>query len=121
MPTVIFEPQPPTAAALHASLEPPPRGVDAAPPLRVEVPEGGALADVCDDAGAAVPFSCRGANCGTCRIEVLEGASELTAPDDEEIRVLELFDRAPSHRLACCVKMRPGLAVVRVRPVADDA
>jgi ferredoxin len=118
MPTIVFEPAPSAGAPDSArSLR---RATDAPVALTVSAPEGGALADVCDDAGAPVPFSCRGANCGTCRIEVLEGASELTAPEAEEIRILELFAAAPSHRLACCVKMRPGLAVVRVRVVGDD-
>ena len=119
MPTVVFEPAAPSAQdRASSSRERRPTHEPAA--LTVSAPDGGALADVCDDAGAPVPFSCRGANCGTCRIVVLEGASELTAPDAEETRILELFAAAPTHRLACCVKMLPGLKVVRVRPVADD-
>src|SRR5438128_592222 len=92
----------------------------AAPPLTVSVPEGGSLADVCDDHAAPVPFSCRSANCGTCRIEVLEGASELTAPEDDELDVLDLFGLSPdNHRLACQAKMRPGTGTLRVRAVGD--
>jgi ferredoxin len=86
----------------------------------IAAPEGGSLVDLCDDHAAAIPFSCRSANCGTCRVEVLEGASELCEPEDEELDVLEIFAAPPSHRLACCAKMKPGLATLRIRPV-DDA
>src|SRR5690606_34619412 len=41
--------------------------------LEVDVPEGGPLVDVCDEHDAPVPFSCRSASCGTCRLDVLEG------------------------------------------------
>src|SRR5262249_17940488 len=53
----------------------------------VDVPEGGALVDVCDEYLAPVPFSCRSASCATCHIEVLEGAELLEPPEAEE-RVL---------------------------------
>ena len=49
-------------------------------PVIVVVPEGGALVDTCDDNNAPVPFSCKSASCGTCRIEILEGADELLPP-----------------------------------------
>jgi 2Fe-2S ferredoxin len=107
MPTVIFE----TATV-------------GGEPLTVKAPEGGSLGDLCDDVGAPIPFSCRSANCGTCRIHVLEGAEHLLAADDEELDVLDAFSVAPpAQRLACQAKMRPdstGLEVLRVRPVGDD-
>ena len=106
MPTVIFER---TAS-------------DPGEPLTVAVPEGGALVDTCDDHSAPVPFSCKSAACGTCRIEILEGADELLPPADDELDVLDIFDMPPPrHRLACQAKMKPGLATLRVRGVADDA
>ena len=102
MPTVVFESK-------------------GAPPLTVEAPQGGRLADLCDAVEAPVPFSCRAANCGTCRIHVLEGADELLPAEDEELDVLDVFAVAPpAQRLACQAKMKPGLAVLRIRPVDDD-
>ena len=93
-----------------------------APTLTVAVPGGGAMIDVCDDTQSAVPFSCRGANCGTCRVDILEGVAELLPPEEEELEVLDLFgDDAAKRRLACQAKMRPGLATLRIRPVDDDA
>jgi ferredoxin len=94
---------------------------NAATPLLVPVPEGGALVDTCDDHGAPIPFSCKSASCGTCRIEILEGASELLPPADDELDVLDIFSlEPPKHRLACQAKMKPGLATLRVRAVDDE-
>ena len=93
-------------------------GID---PMRIDAVEGGALADLCDDVGAPVPFSCRSANCGTCRIVVLEGADQLEGADDEELDVLDVFGNVPpGFRLACCAKMLSGSGVLRLRPVTDD-
>jgi 2Fe-2S ferredoxin len=90
-------------------------------PLIVPVPEGGALVDTCDDYEAPVPFSCKSASCGTCRIEILEGATELLPPADDELDVLDIFAMSPPrHRLACQAKMKAGLATLRVRAVDDD-
>jgi ferredoxin len=87
----------------------------AAPAVEACVPEGGALVDVCDDTLAPVPFSCKSANCGTCRVEVLEGADELLPPNDDELEVLHLFGAPRGVRLACQAKMKPGLARLHVR------
>ncbi|MBP9114251.1 MAG: (2Fe-2S)-binding protein [Polyangiaceae bacterium] len=86
----------------------------------VEVPNGGALQDVCDAHDSPVPFSCRSANCGTCRIEVLEGADLILPPEDEELDILDVFSlKAPKFRLACQSKLKPGGGVVRVKPAED--
>jgi len=92
-----------------------------APPLQVEAPDGGSLADLCDDHDAPIPFSCRSANCGTCRIIVLEGATLLLDAEDEELDVLDAFAAAPpKQRLTCQAKMRPGAGVLRVRAAEDN-
>lgn len=89
--------------------------------LTVDAPEGGSLADLCDRVDAPIPFSCRSANCGTCRIEVLEGQSELLPPKDEELDILDIFAiEPPKHRLACQSQMKPGLGVLRVRSIYED-
>jgi len=92
----------------------------AAPPLGVSAPDGGRLVDVCDERSACIPFSCRSASCGTCRIDVLEGAELLDPPRDDEIDVLEIFGDDPSRRrLACQVRFRGGQGLLRVRPCDD--
>ena len=86
----------------------------------VEAPDGGALADLCDDHEAPIPFSCRSASCATCHIEVLEGAESLLDPADEELDVLEAIESAPpKYRLACCAKVKAGPGTVRVRAQND--
>jgi 2Fe-2S ferredoxin len=108
VPTVIFEPNP----------NEPDRAPT--PPLVVPVPRGGPLVDVCDSHAAPVPFSCKSANCGTCRIDVLEGMAELLPAEDDELDLLDILTARPSQRLACQAKMKPGLGVLRVRAVTDD-
>jgi 2Fe-2S ferredoxin len=86
--------------------------------------EGGALVDLCDEIAAPIPFSCRSANCGTCRIVILEGASELLPPEDEELDVIDIFGGTATgdtpQRLACCARLKRGEALIRLRPVRDD-
>jgi ferredoxin len=85
-------------------------------PIEVTRSEGGPLIDVCDEHGAPVPFSCRSASCGTCRIDVLEGGELLEPPRDEELDVLDAFgDDARKRRLACQARLRalPGRLVVK--------
>jgi 2Fe-2S ferredoxin len=91
------------------------------PPLAVDVPDGGRLLDTCDEHGAPIPFSCRGASCGTCRIDVLEGIDELEPAADEELDILDIFGDSPrARRLACQARMRPGLGVLRIRTVNEE-
>jgi ferredoxin len=86
------------------------------PPLEVSVPDGGPLIDLCDELNAPIPFSCRSASCGTCRVDVLEGAALLEPPADEELDVLDVFGDDPaSRRLACQLRVRQGPGRLRVR------
>ncbi len=97
-----------------------------AEPLVIEVPGGGKLVDVCDTSAAPVPFSCRSASCGTCRIEVLEGAELLEPALDEELEVLDVFGDDPKKkRLACQARLctgRTGRIKVRAinEPLTDE-
>lgn len=86
----------------------------------VEAADGAALADLCDDHEAPIPFSCRSASCATCHIEVLEGPDALLPPEDEELDVLEaIASPPPKFRLACCARLKPGGGTVRVRAQND--
>jgi ferredoxin len=85
--------------------------------VEVDAPEGGRLVDFCDERAAPVPFSCRSASCGTCRVDVLEGGNLLEPPRDEELDVLDIFGDDPARRrLACQAQVRAGNGRVRVRP-----
>lgn len=90
-------------------------------PLTVNAKEGGTLGDLCDASSAPIPFSCRSATCGTCRLVVLEGANELLPPEEDELDLLDVFGATPDkQRLACQAKIRPGEGKLRVRPVTDQ-
>ncbi len=86
----------------------------AGPSVRVE--GEGRLVDLCDEVRAPVELSCRGASCGTCRVEVLAGADLLEPPAAPELEVLhKLVTETTGHRLACQAVVRPGQGIVRLR------
>jgi len=75
-----------------------------------DVPAGAALVDLCDQLNAPIPFSCRSASCGTCRLVVLEGANLLAEAEDEELQVLDAFGQAPPERRLACQARLPAFA-----------
>jgi ferredoxin len=88
------------------------------PPLEVFAPDGSRLVDLCDERCAPVPFSCRSATCGTCRIDVVEGADLLEPPGYDELDVLDVFGDDPARRrLACQARLRAGPGRIRLRAV----
>jgi ferredoxin len=93
---------------------------DLGPAVTAEAPEGSALIDVCDEAGAPVSFSCRSASCGVCRVEVLAGAPLLDVPSEEELAVLAIFEAPAAERLACQAQVKPGEGLVRLRWAGGD-
>lgn len=83
--------------------------------VTLEAPEGARLMDLADEHPAtAIPFSCRFANCGTCRVEVSEGLELCEAPTEREHRVAGIFNDPASVRLACQLRVLGGDGVVRV-------
>lgn len=101
MPLIVFEP-------LHEA------------PLALDVPGGGRLLDICDEGKAPVPFSCRSASCGTCRVEIVEGAELLEAPAEDEVDLLHVLGDDPArYRLACQARVRAGAGRLRVRPPTE--
>lgn len=67
-----------------------------------EIKVGTALVDTCDEhPESEVPFSCRSASCGTCRVRVIEGADMLSKAQDDELDVLDVFGDGKDVRLAC--------------------
>jgi ferredoxin len=86
---------------------------------QVEAAEGGRLVDICDSAHAPVPFSCRGATCGTCLIEILQGAEFFEPPARNEAELLLALDYPPQMRLACQAELTHDKGLIRLR-IADD-
>jgi len=85
---------------------------------RVDSGEGGPLVDLCDQASAPVPFSCRGATCGTCLIEILQGAELFEEPQLAEAELLRILGHPPELRLACQAELKKDDGLVRLR-IAD--
>ena len=73
--------------------------------------------DLCDEHFAPVPFSCRSATCGTCHVDVLEGAELLEPPNDMEAELLGILRGPPKSRLACQAVVRATSGILKVRPV----
>lgn len=74
--------------------------------IKYEVPDGKQIAAACEAAG--IPFSCNSGVCGTCQIEILEGADNLNELNKEELDLGQ--DR--NHRLGCQCAILKGVVKV---------
>jgi 2Fe-2S ferredoxin len=90
--------------------------------LEVEAQPGEAIMDITDaNPGAEVPYSCRSATCGTCRVEVIAGGQSLCPPDEDELEVLEIFGDTPGRvRLSCQLRIADADATRVTLKVCDD-
>lgn len=71
-----------------------------------DIEDGASIAEVCETAG--IPFSCNSGVCGTCQIEIIEGAECLNELNREENELA--MDR--NHRLSCQCKILSGVVKV---------
>ena len=67
----------------------------------LEVNEGDALIDVCEDVETSILFGCRDGACGACMIQVLENPQNLSPMEDHERDFLETMAAREGERLAC--------------------
>lgn len=90
--------------------------------FEVDVQPGEAIMDITDANPAAdVPYSCRAATCGTCRVEVVEGGDALSTADEVELEVLDIFGDTPDKvRLCCQTKLIGGRDMRVTLKVCDD-
>jgi len=90
--------------------------------FEIDAKPGEAIMDITDaNPAAEVPYSCRAATCGTCRVEVLEGGDSLSAPDEFELEVLDIFGDTPDKvRLCCQSKLVGGNGTQVTLRVCDD-
>lgn len=77
---------------------------------------GDLVLDVCDEARARVPFGCRNASCGSCVVEILEGAGALEPASRLELSVLRHHGVDGTDRLACRATIAEAGALIRLRP-----
>src|SRR6187455_1289513 len=78
----------------------------------LDVDAGGDLLDLCDEYFARIPFSCRSARCGTCHVDVLEGAELLEPASPEEQDLLKVLRGPRSARLACQARVQAGPGLI---------
>ena len=82
----------------------------------LEAAPGDRLLDILDDSiGHGLPIACRGGNCGTCRVRVLEGEPALVPPAAAEQNLLDLCGAQRSERLGCQIRVKADPPVQRVR------
>ena len=67
----------------------------------LEIEECEPLIDICDVNDTPVPFSCRAGSCGTCMVEVVQGAENLSPMSDAEEILLPELTSNPRARLGC--------------------
>src|SRR5690606_5622018 len=71
-----------------------------------EAHPGDRFVDITDEHPKAdVPYSCRSASCGTCRVEVVKGLEAMAEAEDDKLEVLYQFGDEPRVRLACQLKL----------------
>lgn len=90
--------------------------------FEVDAEPGEAIMDITDaHPAAAVPYSCRAATCGTCRVQVVEGGEALSVADEFELEVLEIFGDTPGKvRLCCQTRLVGGTADQVTLKVCED-
>ena len=90
--------------------------------FEVDAEPGEAIMDITDANPAAdVPYSCRAATCGTCRVEVLQGVEALSEADEFELEVLDIFGDTPDKvRLCCQAKLVNKVATQVTLRVCED-
>lgn len=79
------------------------------------VAPGSPLLDALNQAGLAIPYSCRAGVCQACRVRCLEGEPEDAAPD-----ALEPAQRAAGWRLACQCRVVGDLRLEPCDPRRDN-
>lgn len=68
----------------------------------IPVKDGESIVEECEELG--VPFSCHAGSCGICKIEIVEGAENLSELTDAEIEM----GMDKKNRLACQCKIKKG-------------
>ena len=67
----------------------------------IEVADGAALIDMCEENDTSILFGCRDGACGACMIRVLKGSENISKMQDSERDFLETMAAEEDERLAC--------------------
>lgn len=80
-----------------------------------EVPPDTLLLDAGEKAGVEMEAGCFNCSCGTCAVAIASGMENLDPPTDEELNVLDQWNKDPEkYRLTCCVKIKQGDVVIKL-------
>ena len=85
-------------------------------PSVVPAAAGQSVLELAEACGLAIEAGCRMGVCGSDPVAILEGADNLSEPEDEERSTLRRLGLAPSTRMACCARVREGLVRVSLTP-----
>ncbi len=69
--------------------------------LTIDVKDGYALIDMCEEHDTSILFGCRDGACGACMVKVKQGAENLSKMQDDERDFLETMAAEANERLAC--------------------
>lgn len=83
--------------------------------LSAEVPVATTLLEAGEQAGIEMEAGCFNCSCGTCVVAIDAGMENLEEATDEELNVLDQWNKDPEkYRLTCCVKILRGEVVMRL-------
>lgn len=71
----------------------------------LEVQEGSAIIDICENEDTSILFGCRDGACGACMIKVIENPQNLSKMEEHEKDFLETMAAREDERLACQCKV----------------
>lgn len=78
----------------------------------IDIQEGTPLLEAVSNIPASIPYGCRRGSCGTCRVEIMEGAENLNPQTDaEKSFFLQCAHVADNERLACQVTVHGDVTV----------
>jgi adenylate cyclase len=80
--------------------------------VEVECESGSTIFDVAKEKSIPIAESCGGDKiCGHCRVKVIEGIESLSAPSEEEEKIMQRYKFDIDERLACAVKVYGNIKI----------
>jgi ferredoxin len=82
--------------------------------VSADVESGETLLEAGEKAGVEMEAGCFNCSCGTCVAEVVSGMENLSPASDEELDVLDQWNKDPDkYRLTCCVQILKDSVVLK--------
>lgn len=76
-----------------------------------EVPIGTSYLEFCRAHNVPQDFGCTVGSCGTCRLEILEGAENVNASTEDERETVEMCTDVEGARLGCQLVVQGDITV----------